>query len=137
MKRYGIVATVMAAAGLPIVAGLLHGTHSSPATPLESPTAAPQAELQRAASPRTALVITDPQNDFLSPDGVAWGLVGTNVTANNTIEHIEQLRCVPRVRPVVEGQRDARVSGGPMRLAEQQRHVGAGAPLDTEEQRQG
>ena len=22
---------------------------------------------------RTALLITDPQNDFLSPDGVAWG----------------------------------------------------------------
>ncbi|MFQ5652660.1 MAG: cysteine hydrolase, partial [bacterium] len=25
---------------------------------------------------RTALVITDPQNDFLSPDGVTWGVVG-------------------------------------------------------------
>ncbi len=25
---------------------------------------------------RTALVITDPQNDFLSPKGVAWGVVG-------------------------------------------------------------
>ena len=24
----------------------------------------------------TAVVITDPQNDFLSPDGVTWGLVG-------------------------------------------------------------
>jgi hypothetical protein len=23
--------------------------------------------------PRTALVITDPQIDFLSPDGVTWG----------------------------------------------------------------
>ena len=26
--------------------------------------------------PRTAIVITDPQIDFLSPDGVTWGLVG-------------------------------------------------------------
>ncbi|MGB5409107.1 MAG: hypothetical protein WBN43_20275 [Thiogranum sp.] len=25
---------------------------------------------------RTALVVTDPQNDFLSPKGVAWGVVG-------------------------------------------------------------
>ena len=25
---------------------------------------------------RTAIVITDPQNDFLSPDGVTWGVVG-------------------------------------------------------------
>jgi nicotinamidase-related amidase len=40
---------------------------------------------------RTALVITDPQNDFLSPDGVAWGVVGESVKANNTVENIEQL----------------------------------------------
>ena len=37
----------------------------------------------------TALVITDPQNDFLSTEGVTWGLVGKSVTDNNTIEHIE------------------------------------------------
>ena len=41
--------------------------------------------------PRTAIVITDPQIDFLSPDGVTWGLVGNSVTANKTVEHIEQL----------------------------------------------
>ena len=28
----------------------------------------------------TALVITDPQNDFLSPDGATWGLGGNSVT---------------------------------------------------------
>ena len=28
----------------------------------------------------TALVITDPQNDFLSPKGVTWGVVGEAVT---------------------------------------------------------
>ncbi len=39
----------------------------------------------------TALVITDPQNDFLSPDGVTWGVVGENVTENNTVENIEKL----------------------------------------------
>ena len=39
----------------------------------------------------TALVITDPQNDFLSPEGATWGLVGESVTENNTVEHIEQL----------------------------------------------
>ncbi len=39
----------------------------------------------------TALVITDPQNDFLSPKGVAWGMVGKSVTENNTVEHIEEL----------------------------------------------
>ncbi len=40
---------------------------------------------------RTALVITDPQNDFLSPEGVTWGVVGRNVTENNTIENLETL----------------------------------------------
>lgn len=39
----------------------------------------------------TALVITDPQNDFLSPGGVTWGLVGASVTENGTVEHIEEL----------------------------------------------
>lgn len=39
----------------------------------------------------TALVITDPQNDFLSPDGVTWGVVGESVTANNTVENLESL----------------------------------------------
>lgn len=40
---------------------------------------------------QTALLVTDPQNDFLSPDGVAWGVVGKNVEANGTIGHIDQL----------------------------------------------
>ena len=40
---------------------------------------------------RTAMVITDPQNDFLSPEGVTWGVVGESVTENNTVENIERL----------------------------------------------
>lgn len=40
---------------------------------------------------RTALVITDPQNDFLSPEGVAWGVVGESVVANNTVANLETL----------------------------------------------
>lgn len=39
----------------------------------------------------TALVLTDPQNDFLSPDGATWELVGRNVQENRTVEHLEQL----------------------------------------------
>ena len=48
----------------------------------------PGMEIDRA---NTALVITDPQNDFLSPDGVTWGVVGKSVTDNNTVENIESL----------------------------------------------
>ena len=40
---------------------------------------------------RTAVLITDPQNDFLSPEGVTWGVVGESVTANNTVANIESL----------------------------------------------
>ena len=40
---------------------------------------------------RTAVLITDPQNDFLSPDGVTWGVVGASVTENNTVENIGKL----------------------------------------------
>ena len=40
---------------------------------------------------RTALLITDPQNDFLSPKGATWGVVGKSVTENNTIENIGSL----------------------------------------------
>ena len=40
---------------------------------------------------RTALLVTDPQNDFLSPKGVTWGVVGKSVTENNTVENIESL----------------------------------------------
>jgi nicotinamidase-related amidase len=39
----------------------------------------------------TALVITDPQIDFLSPDGVTWGVVGASVTENNTVANIGRL----------------------------------------------
>ncbi len=40
---------------------------------------------------RAALVVTDPQVDFLSPDGVAWGAVGKSVEMNNTVNNIERL----------------------------------------------
>lgn len=40
---------------------------------------------------QTAIVITDPQNDFLSPDGVTWGVVGQSVTENNTVANLETL----------------------------------------------
>ncbi len=33
----------------------------------------------------TALVVTDPQIDFLNPDGVAWSIVGKNVEENGTV----------------------------------------------------
>lgn len=40
---------------------------------------------------RLALVITDPQVDFLSPKGVTWGVVGENVTELDTVKNIGRL----------------------------------------------
>jgi nicotinamidase-related amidase len=40
---------------------------------------------------RVAVVVTDPQNDFLSPNGVAWGVVGQSITENNTVDNLEKL----------------------------------------------
>ena len=41
--------------------------------------------------PRTALVITDPQIDFLSPRGVTWGVVGQSVEKHGTVANIGRL----------------------------------------------
>lgn len=39
----------------------------------------------------TAVVVIDPQNDFLSEKGANWGAVGDSVTQNGTIRNIERL----------------------------------------------
>lgn len=39
----------------------------------------------------TAVVVTDPQKDFLSEDGVVWAVVGPSVEANDTVAHLSQL----------------------------------------------
>ena len=41
--------------------------------------------------PRTALVVTDLQNDFLSPGGPGWELLKESLAANRTVENIEAL----------------------------------------------
>jgi biuret amidohydrolase len=40
---------------------------------------------------RTALVVTDPQIDFLSPNGVTWGVVGESVQQHNTVDNLGRL----------------------------------------------
>lgn len=39
----------------------------------------------------TALVVIDPQIDFLSPQGVTWELVGNSITKNRTVENLTDL----------------------------------------------
>lgn len=40
---------------------------------------------------QTALVVVDPQNDFLTPEGVSWPYFGESIVENNTVENIELL----------------------------------------------
>ncbi len=37
---------------------------------------------------REALVVIDPQNDFLSPEGAGWPVFGRSVTENNTVANL-------------------------------------------------
>ncbi len=50
---------------------------------------------------RTALVVTDPQIDFLSPEGVTWGVVGKSVEHHNTVDNIERLFKAAKERGIV------------------------------------
>ncbi len=54
----------------------------------DAPIPRPGVELARGTF---ALLVIDPQVDFLSPTGVTWGVVGESVTENNTVENIERL----------------------------------------------
>src|SRR5262245_15980863 len=65
-------------------------THLAPAKPdpVDAPIPRPGMKLERG---RFAIVITDPQVDFLSPSGVTWGVVGSSVTENRTVEHLGEL----------------------------------------------
>ena len=85
--RGGVVAAATAAGA---VAGTSQASagdnpYADPAKP-----ALPPSDMKIDLS-RTALVVTDPQNDFLSPKGVTWGVVGKSVTQHNTVGNIDKL----------------------------------------------
>ena len=84
-KRYLIHALVMAGIGASVA---LHAQESPYADPAEP--ALPQTTVEVTLE-NTALGSTDPQIDFLSPDGVTWGVVGASVTENNTVTNIGRL----------------------------------------------
>ena len=82
-------ATAAAATTAGITAGKAQAAglekYADPANPLLPP-ANMELDMER-----VALVITDPQVDFLSPTGVTWEVVGESVTELNTVENIERL----------------------------------------------
>ena len=82
-------AALGAATAASLAAGTAEAQTTDPYAPPENP-ALPPSDMVLDLS-RTALVVTDPQIDFLSPDGVTWGVVGASVTRNNTVENIGRL----------------------------------------------
>ena len=91
--RRGFLKTGIVAAGAVAAAGVVAGTpttveagkYDPPANP-----ALPPSDMKLNLK-RTALVVTDPQVDFLSPEGVTWGVVGESVTEQNTVPNIGRL----------------------------------------------
>jgi nicotinamidase-related amidase len=82
-------ATVGAAAVTIGASGRAAEAADDPYAPPASP-ALPPSDM-RLDLARTALVVTDPQVDFLSPDGVTWGVVGESVREHNTVANIGRL----------------------------------------------
>jgi nicotinamidase-related amidase len=89
LGRRGFLKTGVAGAAL--LAGAA-GTASAASDPYADPEkpALPQTDVEVTLA-NTALVVTDPQIDFLSPKGVTWGVVGASVQHNNTVENIGRL----------------------------------------------
>lgn len=82
-----------------VVAGLAAGAiavGATAATAADNPYADPEKPAlppsdMKLDLPRTALVVTDPQIDFLSPKGVTWGVVGKSVEQQGTVANIGRL----------------------------------------------
>jgi isochorismate hydrolase len=79
-------AAALAAAGVaPAAAKPVPSKYADPAQPMLPPSTM---QLDRS---RAALVVVDPQIDFLSPNGVAWGAVGASVREHDTVDNIGRL----------------------------------------------
>lgn len=61
----------------------------SPYAPPENPALPPSDMMLDLA--RTALVVSDPQIDFLSPEGVTWEVVGDSVQEHGTVANLDRL----------------------------------------------
>jgi nicotinamidase-related amidase len=87
--KLGVASAVaITAVGLSLSSGLSQAA-SDPYAPPANPALPPSNMVLDLK--RTALVVTDPQIDFLSPDGVTWGVVGASVTEHNTVANLGKL----------------------------------------------
>ncbi|WP_280547352.1 MULTISPECIES: cysteine hydrolase [unclassified Halomonas] len=89
----GITAATLG--GLPSAAEAHAGDPYAPPEKAALPAAGFELDLARAA-----LVVTDPQIDFLSPDGVTWEVVGESVREHGTVENIRRLFAAAKQRGI-------------------------------------
>ncbi len=86
LKAGAAATTAVSAAGLAVsVADAAPDKYAPPANP-----ALPPSDMKLKLK-RAALVVTDPQIDFLSPKGVTWGVVGKSVQEHNTVANLGRL----------------------------------------------
>ncbi len=86
LLRMGVGTAAVAATAA--VAGSARAAEDPYADPAEG--ALPKTDVTVDLS-HTALVVTDPQVDFLSPNGVTWGVVGKSVEHHGTVANIGRL----------------------------------------------
>ena len=95
LKKTALAAIAGGAAGgaaLPSPAAAQEDPYADPVKP-----ALPATDVEVTLD-NTALVITDPQIDFLSPDGVTWGVVGASVERNGTVANIGRLLAAAKAK---------------------------------------
>lgn len=86
------VATTLATANAALADTSAYADPAEPALP-------PSNMVLKAGS--VALVVTDPQIDFLSPDGVTWGVVGESVTEHGVVANIGKLFAAAKAKGLV------------------------------------
>ena len=92
LKKTAFAAAAAGGAALANPAAAQSDPYADPAEP-----ALPASDVEVTLA-NTALVVTDPQIDFLSPDGVAWGVVGASVERHNTVANIGRLLKAAKAR---------------------------------------
>lgn len=91
-RRQVMAGSAVVAAGAAVAAGQALADTPAAGSPYADPSesALPPVDMAVTQS-STALVVVDPQIDFLSEKGVTWSVVGESVTELNTVENIERL----------------------------------------------
>ncbi|QLB13268.1 nicotinamidase-related amidase [Bisgaardia hudsonensis] len=89
-SRIAMAASVLGAMGLSGVANASNSKSASTAYAEPEQYAMPRKGML-IDKKRVALVVVDPQIDFLSPDGVTWPVMKESIMENNTVENIERL----------------------------------------------